>query len=306
MRLPPELAFLERHGFDDDVLSRAALGALWWGTDGAEALIVSGLATPETYYRALAAEMALPFFAGGFEVHALARFPEAVLSGIAPLARARDEASFVFAPRGGALCDLVARGRGVVRGLAITTPEALRAAVFAARADAIARFAAEGLARSRPDESFYGAMTVGQVCGLYAIGSASGIATMAMEGSVWGAATLLLSFPFLGLAAVKLAAALDHTPTEPRRPPLRTPDAERPVYTILIALYREGRVLPRLLEALRNLDYPALWSKCTKRHSRSRHMPSCTVAKWLTLKSSTPSAPSGPRSSAPSNAWSAR
>jgi glycosyltransferase XagB len=37
----------------------------------------------------------------------------------------------------------------------------------------------------------------------------------------------------------------------------RVPDAELPVYTVLVALYRETRVVPRLVRALARLDYPA-------------------------------------------------
>ncbi len=35
------------------------------------------------------------------------------------------------------------------------------------------------------------------------------------------------------------------------------PDAELPVYTVLVALYRETKVVPRLVRALARLDYPA-------------------------------------------------
>ena len=37
----------------------------------------------------------------------------------------------------------------------------------------------------------------------------------------------------------------------------RIEDAALPVYTIIVALYREGRIAPRLISALRRLDYPA-------------------------------------------------
>ncbi|GAA3533096.1 hypothetical protein GCM10022419_010310 [Nonomuraea rosea] len=38
--------------------------------------------------------------------------------------------------------------------------------------------------------------------------------------------------------------------------PRRTPDAGLPVYTVLVPLHREARVLPYLLDRLRSLDYP--------------------------------------------------
>ena len=40
------------------------------------------------------------------------------------------------------------------------------------------------------------------------------------------------------------------------RDPRRQPDHSLPIYTLIIPLYREWRVLPRLVAALRALDYP--------------------------------------------------
>ena len=34
-------------------------------------------------------------------------------------------------------------------------------------------------------------------------------------------------------------------------------DAELPVYTVLVPMYREAKVLPLLVDALKKLDYPA-------------------------------------------------
>jgi len=41
-----------------------------------------------------------------------------------------------------------------------------------------------------------------------------------------------------------------------RRPPPALGDADLPVYTVLIPLYREGEILPQLVEALSAFDYP--------------------------------------------------
>lgn len=264
--LPPELAFLVRHGCPAETLEEAARLAGRWGVTGDEALIASGLMDAEAFYRALAAETRLPFRAGGFAVHPLARSSHAILTGLAPLAAPGEGAVFAFAPRGPVLADMLARGIGADLGLLITTPSGLRGAVFAACADSIARDAAEGLARRKPEESFHGSLTLGQTVATHALAAALGVAALAIGGTAWMAAMLLFSGPFLGLTAIKLAATLEPVPVDMPLRLARDDDRDLPVYTILVPLYRESRVVGRLLRAIRAVDYPALWSKCTKRH----------------------------------------
>jgi cellulose synthase/poly-beta-1,6-N-acetylglucosamine synthase-like glycosyltransferase len=68
-----------------------------------------------------------------------------------------------------------------------------------------------------------------------------------------------LSLMFLITITLRVAAALHacyrHTIGERRRYP-RLSDAELPRYTVLVAMFREARVLPQLVEALGALDYP--------------------------------------------------
>jgi len=224
---------------------------------GDEALIASGLMDAEAFYRALAAETRLPFRAGGFAVHPLARSSHAILAGLAPLAAPGEGAVFAFAPRGTVLADMLARGIGADLGLLITTPSGLRDAVFAACADSIARDAAEGLARRKPEESFHGSLTLGQTVATHALAAALGVAALAIGGTAWMAAMLLFSGPFLGLTAIKLAATLEPVPVDMPLRLARDDDRDLPVYTILVPLYRESRVVGRLLRAIRAIDYPA-------------------------------------------------
>ena len=61
---------------------------------------------------------------------------------------------------------------------------------------------------------------------------------------------------FLGLAVLRAAAAGSAAAAfaPPRRP---LADAALPTYTVLVPLFREARVVPRLLAGLKALDYPA-------------------------------------------------
>jgi glycosyltransferase XagB len=68
-----------------------------------------------------------------------------------------------------------------------------------------------------------------------------------------------LSLPFVGIASLRLFALVHFViispmKTNPKSRPIA--DAELPIYTILVPLFREGRVLPSLVRALSNLDYP--------------------------------------------------
>lgn len=255
--LPAALAFLLRHGFAAETLRDAARLAARWDVHPDQALLAAGLAGPDELYRALAAETGLPFLDERYEVHARARYPEAALSGLVPLAPNADGRAFAFAPSGAAFADLLSRRDRISSGLALTTPRALRSQLFASRGEEIARAAAETLARTRPDESFRDGATLVQLFAGLSAAVAVAICAAAWPGPTWVALTALVGLPFLGLTAIKIAASLERIPVRPARPPPRIPDRDLPVYSVLVPLFREARVLPKLLGALRALDYPA-------------------------------------------------
>lgn len=252
--LPPELAVLAGRGIDDEVLGRAAELVALWGATGDEALITSGLASADQVYRALAGAMGMPYLSAPFAVHPLTRFPEAVQGGIAPLAEG-GPAAFAFAPRGAAFTELARREPGGLARLGICTPERLRLAVFAGRGEAIARQAAESLPRLRPQESYYDGVTLAQLAWTALATVALAFAAVLVGGTVRHASALLLGLPFLGLAAIKVAAALERV-APPGLPFRRVADRDLPVYTLLVPLHREGRVVAQLVRALEALDYP--------------------------------------------------
>jgi cellulose synthase/poly-beta-1,6-N-acetylglucosamine synthase-like glycosyltransferase len=254
--LPPDLAFLTRHGVPTARLLEGARLACAWGVTGAEAALASGMVGPEAFYRALALELGLPFLEPGFGVHALARYPEAILSGIAPLAEA-EPASYVLAPRQETIPGLLERRGKLVTGLAVTTPDALRDAVFRAKGDVIARRAAEQLARDRPEHSFHTGLSWRQTGVIVALLSLVGLAGFVAGRPALLGLVLLFGCPFMALAAIKIAATLERAPLGMPRGIPRDPDATLPVYTILVPLHRERRILEQLRAALVALDYPA-------------------------------------------------
>jgi cellulose synthase/poly-beta-1,6-N-acetylglucosamine synthase-like glycosyltransferase len=257
--LPGEIGFLQRHGVGREILVEAARQARACGVSADDALIRSGLLDETAFYRALAAETGLPFReTGELCVHALARYPEAVLSGLVPLAEELGpRLSYAYAPQGEAVVRLLAAGPRLDRGYCVATPTAIRNNVIAARGETVAREAADGLAVRTPHLSYRGGASRFQFGLGYGLGFGSGIAAAVAPAEGWLVASTLLGLGFLGSTGLRIAAMLEHVPTAPRRPFPRMPDRDLPTYTILIALHREAAIVPRLLAALCRLDYPA-------------------------------------------------
>ena len=69
-----------------------------------------------------------------------------------------------------------------------------------------------------------------------------------------GIFSILLCAIFLAAAALRLASALYKQPAPEPTP--RGDDRELPIYTIICALYREEKVVNKLVAAIRALDYP--------------------------------------------------
>ena len=242
--LPPDIAFLRAGDVPDRHLAQAAAAARRAGTDAATALLQAGLIDETSYYRALARTLRLPFLDGPIPFGADLRHPESLVAGRAPLARGAC-AEAVIAPRGPVIADLLS-GRRPLRGLALTSPTHLREAVFAAMPGVIAAAAAS---RRREETEARPALLV-LALGLAALACLQAAApplpalaiTLGVQGTV------------LALTALRVAAPLLR-PEPVEAPPL--PEAELPVYTVLVPLYREGRVVHRLVRGLARLDYPA-------------------------------------------------
>lgn len=246
--LPPEIGFLAKQGFDPGLLAHAAALARACGSDAATALLHADLIDEAAYYRALAAALGVPFLPGDLALGEGTRFPDSLVAGLAPLARP-GPAAFVRAPRGPAIAALLREGTP----MAITTPRALREAVFAANPAGIAAHAADTLQRRRPDWAL-GPGGQGPQLALLGllIGAACLAASLAPASLLLGAWTLV-QFLFLATVTFRIAAVSVEAEPEPETP---LPDAKLPVYTVLVALHREARVVPRLVAALARLDYP--------------------------------------------------
>jgi glycosyltransferase XagB len=248
--LPIEIGFLSHHGHAPETLWQAAIFAQAAGAAADEYLIREGMVPEDDFYRALAAELGLPFVPTP-RLSLDVRYPDSILTGLAPLAGGKP--SFVAAPRGPALADLLkARSR---RRLAITTPTRLRAAVFRAQSPLIGRRAAYDLADKAPHLATD--VSYGQIAALFAVLTLIVFGIGYAPRLSFGTLGALMGPLFLSMIVLRIATASLKNPVEAEDRALRIEDADLPVYTIIAALYREKRIVARFIEALSRLDYPA-------------------------------------------------
>ena len=251
--LPVEIGFLAHHGYAPEALRHAAILAERSGVPADELLLKGGLIGEHEFYRALAAELGLPFVSAP-HLSPRAVYPAAILTGIAPAAG--PEGGVVMAPRGASLSHLL-KNRRLGGSLRMTSPSLLARAVFRAQSHMIADRAAHDLPDKTPELSSRDGISILQI-------AASGIVVAILSfggylapGAVFALFASALSPLFFGVVVLRLAASILDNPVEPALAPPRVEDAALPVYTIIVALYRERRVASRLIAALSRLDYPA-------------------------------------------------
>lgn len=251
--LPVELAFLARHGVPPDRLDRAAATAAACGVEPLTALLRGGHLGEERFYRALAREAGLPFLDGPLRLGPETRFPESVVAGLAPLL---DWPRYALAPGAAGVRALLAGPPRAHGRYGLTTPTRLRRAVFARRADEIAGLAANGLRARAPHWCYWPGLSAGRLAaaagGLAVLAAGLRLAPAAVAGGLAGLAGAV----FLAMATFRLAALFVPASTTPAPVPRRD-DRDLPVYTVVVALYREAAVVPCLVRALAALDYPA-------------------------------------------------
>ncbi|GJE71794.1 glycosyltransferase family 2 protein [Methylorubrum podarium] len=237
------------------VLDRACAIARRCGTDAATALLHVGLLSEDAFYQALARRLGTPFLDGPIRLGDGLRYPHCLTVGAAPLAL-DSTALVVAAPRGAAVGRLIRAAEGLEGRPAITTPTRLRQAVFARHGEGIAAEASEALGRLRPDWS---CRPGPQVLDLALAGAvlALFVALVRLPSVVGFVVLALIQALMLALLTFRLAAVGTRVAGLAGPRPVLLDDARLPTYTVVVALYREAAVVPRLVRTLARLDYPA-------------------------------------------------
>jgi glycosyltransferase XagB len=265
--LPAALAFLTVHGVSPAVLLAAAAEARRHAIAPEAAALASGTIRERYYYQCLADHLGAVFIDGEVALAAGTRYPHAVHAGLAPL-DGGDGVRWLAAPRGQLLTHLLARARGGERlgaGLAITTPSHLSSLVRAAATASILREASLGLANLDPSLSAKERPSHSQCTSAMAVAAAATLAFGLAPAFTLALVSLSVTCFFLASIWLRLFAGAASTACgqEPFR--VRVEDRRLPVYSIVVALHREARVVPQLIAALAAIDYPVLCSKLTLR-----------------------------------------
>ena len=254
--LPVEIAFLAAYGLPPDILLKVAAAARSLGVSADAALLGAGF-PEDTFYRILARHLRVPYLD---EPLRLATGPRegalALAIGVARLEPNRRGLDTVLAPRGSELSLLLAWVQPAQsRRFAIVSPRCLAALVRLRDRERLLVGASEGLARWdaslsaraglwRSQKIVAASVAIYGSAGIAGGWSSAGIAASAAFGLLFSAAVL---FNLSALAAAP-------TPPVPDEAPI--PDAVLPVYSVVVPLYGEARIVPDLVDALDALDYP--------------------------------------------------
>ena len=226
----------------------------WFSADAA--LLGEGLVDEEVFYRALADHLRVDFLSQAFEIEPPADPMRAAAQGYARLAANPEGLVWLFAPQGEAIVRLIGATRATNgRPLfAITTPKRF---VVAARWEALqlAAVAAPSCAeRADPTLCVRRALNRRSVAVAVTANAGLLVALFLPYPALALAAALPLAAAFLSAVFLRLFACAQSFEREKRGAPLA--DAQLPVYTLIVPLYREARVTLQLARAIDRLDYP--------------------------------------------------
>ncbi len=254
-KIPQEIAFLADFGVSADTLRRAAEIADRAGAPALSALLAEGFITEEHYARALADRLGLPYYAGKPELKERGDPNAAIRAGFIALEPDESGARAVLAPSDATVSYLL---EGLEEGrapppISICSRQRLNGYIRNCLGAPIARHAARDLTEADPSLSALGGLNAAQI----AIAVLAALAAIALSiyapSALRVAISLVLWLAFAGGIWLRtIAVAASDTP-EPS-PPLE--DRDLPVYSVIVALYREASVVRRLVQALDALDYP--------------------------------------------------
>lgn len=254
--LPPVLAALERAGTPPGPLYAALAEAERSGVPPFDALAASGVDETqliEIAARAFGVEIAGPdeFCRSPIDADA---FGLALRTGVIEDHDPDGAPRLLVAARGPAV-ELLASRLPNVR-VALASPRQFADFAVVRANLALAERAAEGPAAVSPELTVAGGMPrVGRAArAVLAAVAVSFVAAMACVEGMGFALMAVGSLLFATLNAFRIWLAF--TPPTDRRPARWIADRDLPVYTVLVALYREGAVVESLLDSLDRLDYP--------------------------------------------------
>lgn len=257
---PPEFAALERAGVPPGPLYCALDEARRTGVAPWDALLAGGaldeFALIRSFARAVGVDVCSAEDLVGPPIDA-DTFSEAMRTGLLFVRHADGALRLIVAARGEALNRLAILRQREARtfGVAIASPRHFADIAVARGREALAARAAEGPAAVAPELTVSSLPTVGVwTRATLAAASVMILASMWFVKSLGLAALAGLGMLFAALNAFRLWLAITPPTDQRRHRPLA--DADLPIFTVMVALFREAAVVPDLLDALERLDYP--------------------------------------------------
>lgn len=256
-------ALFARLGLGKPAVERALKAASLNGTDVEDELIRSGNLQAPAYYETIASLLALPFLRSidpGQVI--LSASIDALLANPAKPLRMETRSGrvvTVLAPRIRELVHLVSLLRQhpeLREGFAIASPDTVRDAVWQARAQARVDEVTVSLFDVDPDLSARRVATGFQGFLIGALLALALVALALLTRPTLLFIHLLLTGLFTACVALRLAATAFWEPMRPRAGRTDPPEAELPVYTVLVALYDEAPIVPQLVHALDAIVWP--------------------------------------------------
>ncbi|WP_442754490.1 hypothetical protein ACNHKD_16070 [Methylocystis sp. JAN1] len=259
---PVEIAFLLNYGVPIEALNYATSVARRQGVSADAALLAEGIVAEDVFYRALADYLRVRFVDADIDL-APGAFATAS-QGYAALREGKNGLRWLFAPTGTEIFRLMSvarasKGRPL---FAVTTRTRFLAALREAYPPEVARAASFSAERVDKDLCVRGSLRRAPL----ALSAAVLLGLVACLFAPFEAASLsaafILAAAFLSSVFLRLAACAASFKAE--APPALIEDARLPVYTVVVALYKEAAVARQLARAIDRFDYPVLWSKRTK------------------------------------------
>lgn len=254
--LPFELAAVEPQ-VDPALLRATARRAARIGVGGDEVLRAHGILSADQMAKALAASLGATFDPLDDDLPLqTSNIANAAHTGVLRRRLPSGESIVTAAPQGTGirhLADAIAKDPQLVAHLRITSPERLSAYLRRAGSVELAVEAAFGLSKRRPDLS---AASHGRR-GLRKVVLAAVLIAFAaayfLPHQTLIATEAILGAAFLSWFGLRIYACEIET-WKPK--PRRAPDHTLPIYSVVVPLYREARMVEKLVSAMNRLDYP--------------------------------------------------
>ncbi len=249
-------------GFSKPLIARMRERAIRHGTSIEAELLRSGEVQEGAYYGAMARLLRLPFIDmidPGLVQDAITLDSQLARPTMVRLAHRTKAPETVIVPEAGRLAELavaLATMPVLGRDLAITTPGAIRRAVWAAGARRRGRETTNGLFETRPAFSARTVLSGHQGFFAGAVVAGTGAAFLSAPMAMLLFLHIILSLVYFASLMLRLMAlALKmHRPSPATRFALQA--GALPRYTVMVALYREAPVVGQLVACLERLDWP--------------------------------------------------